>query len=114
MRFASCAFVFAACGTTPDSRPPTVEVISLEILAPTCGQVQCHSTSTNTKGWAFDTLEDSIISLREMDVKAHPDNNELTRVVFTTGGDIMPPDSPLAQDDKDLIRAWLDAGAMGL
>src|SRR3569623_3409218 len=44
-----------ACGAE-DPRQPTVEVISLEVLAPACGAPQCHSTSTNQSGYAFDTL----------------------------------------------------------
>src|SRR3954468_24809771 len=66
MRKALLSILLVACGTSPDTRPPTLEVISLEILAPTCGQVQCHSTSTKLEGYAFDTLEASKASLREL------------------------------------------------
>src|SRR5689334_23195565 len=58
-----------ACGTT-DDRPATVEVVSLEILAPTCGAVQCHSTTTRTEGLAFDTLDEAKASMRDLGVRA--------------------------------------------
>ncbi|MEO8548831.1 MAG: hypothetical protein ABI678_02615 [Kofleriaceae bacterium] len=103
----------AGCGTSPDSRPATVEVISLEILAPTCGQVQCHSTSTNIQGYAFDTLEASKASLREL-VRGSGRGHDLVEVLEATGGSRMPPDSPLDPQDIDLIKAWIAAGAMGL
>ena len=47
----------AACGTEPDSRPVTFDVVVYEVLAPSCGQVQCHSTTTNVNGYALDTLD---------------------------------------------------------
>ena len=41
-------------------------------------------------------------------------NNELTDVLFGDGDERMPPDSPLNQQDLDLITAWIDMGAPGL
>ncbi len=107
-RFAALAIAaaLAGCGTTPDERPVTFEVVTLSVLAPTCGQVQCHSTSTHTKGYAFDTLAASRDSLR-----GTGDRNEVWQQIES--GE-MPPDAPLAEEDKQLIKAWLDAGAPGL
>jgi hypothetical protein len=113
MRQVLFAALLASCGTSPDSRPATVEVISLEILAPTCGQVQCHSTSTAIQGYAFDTLEASKASLREL-VRAGGRGDDLVEVLEDTGGNRMPPDSPLDQQDIDLIKKWIAAGAQGL
>lgn len=110
-RLATLALV-AACGTSPDSRPVTADVIVLEILAPTCGQVQCHSTTTNTKNYAFDTLEAGLKSLK--DVSEGGDRSELVRVLHATGGDRMPPDYPLDSQDLDLIQKWIDAGRPGV
>ena len=112
MRQVLLAALLAACGTSPDSRPATVEVISLEILAPTCGQVQCHSTSTAIQGYAFDTLEASKVALR--DLVGGRGRADLIEVLETTGGKRMPPDSPLDPQDIDLIKAWIAAGAQGL
>lgn len=103
----------AACGTSPDTRPATIEVISLEILAPTCGQVQCHSTSTMIQGYAFDTLDAAKVSLRSL-VGAGGIGGNLLHVLEASGGDRMPPDSPLDEQDIALIKAWIAGGAKGL
>jgi hypothetical protein len=104
-----------ACGAE-DPRSPTVEVISLEILAPSCGAPQCHSTSTNQSGYAFDTLAAAKVSLRQLvgtSTGGHGDRN-LVDVITATGGKRMPPDAPLDPDDVALIEAWVNAGAKGL
>lgn len=102
-----------ACGTDPDPREPTFDVVAQQVLAPTCGQVQCHSTTTRVEGFAFDTRDAARASLLDMGVR-NGRNNELTDVLFGDGDERMPPDSPLNQQDLDLITAWIDMGAPGL
>ena len=99
----------AACGTT-DDRPATVEVVALEILAPSCGAVQCHSTTTRLEGLAFDTLDEAKASLRELDVRAGR-GGELLEVIDEQE---MPPDAPMFDNDIALIKKWIAAGANGL
>lgn len=98
-----------ACGTT-DDRPATVEVVALEILAPSCGAVQCHSTTTRLEGLAFDTLDEAKDAMRELEVRAG-DGGELIEVIEENE---MPPDSPMFENDVNLIKAWIAAGAAGL
>lgn len=105
--------LLAGCGTTPDERPATLEVVTLEVLAPTCGQVQCHSTTTRTEGYAFDTIDAARESLRDMGVRAKR-GGELYDVLTADGEDRMPPDSPLNDQDIALIMTWIDDGAPGL
>ena len=112
-----CLLVAAlvACGAE-DPRPPTVEVISLEILAPACGAPQCHSTSTNQSGYAFDTLAAAKGSLRQL-VGTGPggqNDRNLIDVITSTSGKRMPPDAPLDPEDVALIQTWVNAGAQGL
>ncbi|CAN5871968.1 hypothetical protein BH11MYX2_BH11MYX2_08620 [soil metagenome] len=113
LAFVALAFLGAACGTSPDERPVTIEEVSLGILAPTCGQVQCHSTTTRTAGYAFDTLAASKKALLELtqDTAAR---SKLIEVMRESGGSRMPPDSPLAEEDITLIETWIDAGRKGL
>lgn len=102
----------AGCGTT-DDRPATLEVISFEILAPTCGTVQCHSTTSRIQGYAFDTLDASRSSLRELGVSAGRGGGLLEVI----GGDAdkrMPPDMPMFEPDVRLIEKWIADGAPGL
>lgn len=107
--FVLCSLLVACA--TDDPRPPTVEVIATEILAPTCGQVQCHSTTSNIKNYAFDTLAAAKDSLKRMP-KAGRDS--LMGVLTATGGSRMPPDSPLDDADLTLIHTWITKGEMGL
>jgi len=102
-----------ACGTTPDERPVTVEVVALSILAPNCGQVQCHSTTTNLEGYAFDTLDAAKKSLNRL-AGTTLANSELVEVLHADGDKRMPPDSPLADEDIALVEAWIEAGRPGL
>ncbi|HSD91331.1 MAG TPA: hypothetical protein VLB44_27595 [Kofleriaceae bacterium] len=105
---ASVLGALAGCGTEPDSRPVTFEVVTLEVLQPSCGQVQCHSTSTWTQGYAFDTLDAARESFRFLS------GNELLNVIKGGEEDRMPPDVPLADLDLDLLTRWIQAGRPGL
>jgi hypothetical protein len=117
--FVALATLVVACGTDDDERPVTLEVVTLTVLAPSCGQVQCHSTTTKTEQLAFDTVDDARASLIDLEVKLsvavnRPLENDLMNVLLGDGLARMPPDSPLADQDIALIRAWLVAGAPGL
>lgn len=106
-----------ACGSEPDDRPVTFEVVTLTVLAPTCGQVQCHSTVTQTEGLAFDTLDAARESLDDLGVRPGVGRDLLDSdlwEVMAGDGEPMPPDSPLADADLDLVRRWLVADAPGL
>ena len=115
-RFACLALAvgLAACGTTPDERPLTIEVVALSILAPTCGQVQCHSSSTHIQGYAFDTLAAAKVAIKRLVSTTPGRTSKLLSVLNADGGERMPPDAPLAEEDIALIQAWVDAGAPGL
>jgi len=111
---ASVLGALVGCGTEPDSRPVTFEVVSLEVLAPSCGQVSCHSTSTWTQGLAFDTLDASRESLRDI-ANTGVNNNPLLDVIAGRNDyDRMPPDVPMADLDVDLLTRWIAAGRPGL
>jgi len=96
--------LLVGCGTT-DDRPVTFEVVSLEILAPTCGAVQCHSTTTYLEGLAFDTLDACRESLR---------GGEAREILEVIDEQEMPPDSPMFENDIVLLEQWFAAGRPGL
>lgn len=123
MRWTYCALaaVLAGCGTDEDPRldEPTFEVVTLTVLAPSCGQVQCHSTTTRTEELAFDTLDAARETM--IDRMGIADAARMGRGLETSlwsviigEDDRMPPDSPLASHDITLVRTWLVAGAPGL
>jgi hypothetical protein len=104
-----CLSLVAACGTSPDDRPATLEVVALSVLAPSCGQVQCHSSSTNLEGYAFDTLSGARAALKRL-----VPNGKLMDVLTASGDKRMPADTPMDEKDIALIQAWIDDGAQGL
>jgi hypothetical protein len=114
-RWLMTATLIAACGTDPDPREPTFEVVTIEVLRPSCGQVQCHSNTTKINGYAFDTLDSSRASLMKLNVHLNPQFNNLVNVLEGQGGlEQMPFDAPMAEGDRALIDSWLAAGAPGL
>lgn len=112
--FLLIAALGAGCGTSPDERPVSFEFVTLGILAPTCGQVQCHSTTTKTAGYAFDTLAASREALTTLTDDRSADSSKLIEVMTASGGSRMPPDSPLNEEDITLVKLWIDDGRMGL
>jgi len=106
------AALLAACGTT-DDRPQTFEYITLEVLAPACGTVACHSSSSRVAGYELDTLAGARTSLQRLVTRGQPDASRLYDVLAGTGK-LMPPDAPIADPDIELIRSWIVAGAPGL
>jgi len=94
----------AGCGSDGDDRPLTLEVITLEVLAPACGAAQCHSSVTQLEGFAFDTLAGGREALRR----------DAARILAVIDDQTMPPDSPMDPHDIALLHAWVDAGKPGL
>jgi hypothetical protein len=101
----------AGGGTSPDDRPATFEFVSVEVLAPACATVACHSTSTNLNGFAFDTLPASREALRRLVIPGNAQGSQLIDVI-TRGK--MPPNEPMADQDVALLEAWINNGAQGL
>jgi hypothetical protein len=106
-------FLLSACGTSPDERPVAVEVVALSVLAPSCGQAQCHSSTTKTKGYAFDTFDGAKAALRQL-IGPTAERSKIIEVMRASGGERMPPDAPLAEEDIQLVEAWINAGGQGL
>jgi hypothetical protein len=118
------ALALAACGTDNDQRPRTVQYITEAILAPNCGNAQCHSSFSNTFGYAFDTVKTAqqslviggLVGAISLNARDEPEGdasssfliNVLTRTVKR-----MPYDQPLLEADIDLISRWIDFGAPG-
>ena len=98
--------LLAACGTD-DARPPTDEVVVLEIMRPSCAKVQCHSTTTQQHaplgdyGLVFDSIDRAKLSISHVGTP---------RVLARINGCVeprMPFDTPLTAADHDLLESWL-------
>ena len=117
----------AACGTTTDDRPLTIEYVTETILAPTCGAAQCHSSFTQARGDIFDNVESARRSLvdnglivfesRKFD-PADPSNADLivwlTQVdPFSRGIGRMPYDAPMPNADIIFLKNFIARQAPG-
>ena len=114
------AALFAAgCSATTDPRPATIAYISEAILVPYCGRPACHASGANSKSYTFDTVASTKASLQRLVQPGNADASELLQDMGEsprTGKKrgIMPPDGALPAADIDLIRTWIDDGAVGL
>ena len=112
----------AACGTDDDRRPRTVEYVTQAILAPSCGNAQCHSEFAAAKGIVLDTVANAqphltgLVGLISLDPQGEftgvPEDSQLINVLTRTV-DRMPYDQPLPEPDIELIRRWIEFGAPG-
>lgn len=121
------ALALAACGTTTDDRPRTIEYVTEAILAPTCGQAQCHSTFRQSRGDVFDTVAmarrslivNGLISFDSGHYDpADPQKAPLIQWITQTdpyglGIGRMPYDSPMPNEDVNFLELYIKEGAPG-
>lgn len=107
------AVLVAGCGSAVDDRPPTLEYVSQAIIAPACGNAECHSSFHTADGWRLDSVaamrqsvSNGLITVRNAE---NPDDIESTLLldVLTRTQKRMPYDQPLPEVDIDLIREWV-------
>lgn len=124
----------AACGTTTDDRPRTIDYVTEAILAPTCGAANCHSSFAQQGGDVFDTVEaarrslvvNGLISFDSVTIDgvpmgydpADPDNSQLIIWLtqtdpFNRGIGRMPFDAPMPNADVNLLKLYIKEGAPG-
>ncbi len=110
----------AACGTSEDDRPATLQYITVAILQPSCGNAQCHSSFRRAEDYAFDTVEEAKDSINtySLVIRGEPESSLLYQVLVTPGGEgntpRMPYDQPMSDIDVALIHEWITKGAAGL
>ena len=95
--------MLGACATEPDTRKATSDVVVLEIMKPTCGQVQCHSRTTQISGYILDDIHGA-----EVTIAARP--GDVIGAIEPGAEEPMPPDFPLDPRDRQLIIDWIDNG----
>jgi len=109
------AVALTGCNQTDNNRPATLEYITEAILQPSCSQATCHSSYRREKGYAFDTVEEARKSITDHSLVAAGDSSaSLLYNVLIRSVKRMPYDSPLPDKDVELIKQWIDDGALGL
>lgn len=100
----------AACSTTDNNRPATVQYITEAILQPHCAQDVCHSSYAKAAGYAFDTVAAAKASLRGLVSPSDPESS-LLYTVLIRAVKRMPYDAPLPDKDRELILLWIQENA---
>jgi hypothetical protein len=104
-----------ACDQTDNDRPETLTYVTEAILQPSCAQHVCHSSYARTSGYAFDTVAAARTALSQPGlVNPGEPETSLLYTVLIRGVERMPYDTPLADQDVALIKAWITDGADGL
>jgi hypothetical protein len=80
----------------------------LPIFISSCARSGCHDAITRKEGFVLDTYNNII---RKGISPGNASESELYKVLFESGEDMMPPDGPLTQAQKDLIKNWINQGA---
>jgi hypothetical protein len=121
------ALLLAACGV--DDRPLTIEVVTAQVLAPSCGAAQCHAAFSQNRQYGLDTVESArfamvndqasfgaLLSFESNSYSpAAPETSQLMVSILTDVPNIgrMPYDAPLPQADIALLERWIRAKAPG-
>ncbi len=102
-----------ACAGAPDDRPRTWAYLHAAIVAPNCATSSCHSALAVTAGIALDDGDDAYATLIERQfVIAGEPGSPLLDLLEGNERRRMPPDSPLPADDVELVRLWIEEGAV--
>jgi uncharacterized membrane protein len=78
----------------------------LPIFLNSCGTSGCHDSKTAEEGYIFTDYASIMKSIT-------PGNADKSKAyeAMTSNLEIMPPDNPLPQDKRTLIRLWIEQGA---
>ncbi len=111
----------AACDTQLD-RPATFGYVHSAILAPGCATASCHSSSQAIedidladKAAAYRSLTG--VNCGEDDPSLYvnpgdPDRSAILSIMRSTGGDRMPPDVAIPDEEIALVERWIAEGAL--
>lgn len=82
----------------------------LPVIAANCASSGCHSDNNPADGISLTTYA----GIKDEVKPGDPMDSELYKVLFETGDDLMPPApaSPLSAATKDLIKTWIEEGAL--
>ena len=128
LAYVALALAVAACGTTNDDRPLTIQYVTAQVLRPTCGAAECHSSFSANENDIFDTVEGARASLVNNGLirfdslpqydPGNPGGAALITWVTQTdplglGIGRMPWDAPMPNEDITYLEKFIAAGAPG-
>jgi hypothetical protein len=125
--FTASALLLAACASE-DPRPASFTAVYSTVIRPRCTTVACHNRLSQTYGLRLDTRTGAYVMLTgracseppvpgqpggNFVIPGQPDRSKLMHLLY--GENVprrMPPDSPLAGPDIELVERWILEGAL--
>jgi hypothetical protein len=131
MRLPLMCLLLAGCGDKggedsgqDDAVNPTFSAVYDDVLVPSCAYSTCHLGAGNA-GLGWDDAQgayEALVSVPSTQVgtmdrvsPGAPDDSYLVWKLEEADGivdDVMPPSVPLTSDKLDLVRDWINAGAL--
>lgn len=78
-----------------------------QILVTNCATAGCHNPSDKKEGFDFTSYEGVMKAVKAK----HSGQSDLYTVLNAKGDERMPPNYSLSQDEKDIIKHWINNGA---
>lgn len=81
----------------------------LPVFQTGCAVSNCHDSQAAKKGYVFSDYE----GIMEAITAGFPDESKAYQSIIAKGGEkAMPPDRPLSENERTLIRIWISQGAL--
>lgn len=78
-----------------------------QIIVTNCATAGCHNPTDKKEGYDFTSYEGVMKAVKAK----HSGQSELYNVLNAKGDERMPPAYSLSQDEKDIIKHWINNGA---
>jgi hypothetical protein len=98
----------------PDTRAADWDFIHAAVIIPSCATSSCHSSLSRNAGVDLEDV-DGAYQFLTVDNQFVVAGDSRSPLMFLLEGDerpLMPPDAPLPAADVDLIRQWIEEGAL--
>jgi hypothetical protein len=101
------------CAGSPSDRPADWSYVHAAVIAPNCATSSCHSERAAIAGVVLDDPDRAyrVLLDRQYVIPADPAST-LLQLLEGDERTRMPPDAPLPAADIELVRAWIEQGAL--
>jgi uncharacterized membrane protein len=79
----------------------------LPLIQSSCATSGCHNASSQEEGFNFTTYDGIMKAVKA----GKPKQSELYQVLTSSYGTMMPPSQPLSEENRNLIKIWIEQGA---
>lgn len=90
-----------------DLEPVCFESQIKPLIQNSCAVSGCHDATTAKEGYNFSSYDGIVAAVKPGNAR----QSELYKVLTDIYGEMMPPHQPLSEDDRNLIKIWIEQGA---